>query len=135
VNLEANVGLTFNGDCEAAFKLYARLFEAKLEVALTWGASPLADQAPRAWAEKILFARLKGRSMTLTGADALPGSYQALKGFNLCLSAPDAAEAEQLFAELATGGTVRMPLESTFFAERYGEVVDRFGVPWEVRTR
>jgi PhnB protein len=51
------------------------------------------------------------------------------------LSASDAAEAERLFAELAAGGTVRLPLESTFFAERYGEVVDRFGVPWEVRTR
>ena len=117
MNLEANVGLLFNGDCEAAFKLYAHLLDAKLELVLTWGASPLADKAPREWAEKILFARLKGRSMTLTGADALPGKYQAPTGFNLCLSTSDAAEAERLFAELATGGTVRMPLESTFFAD------------------
>jgi uncharacterized glyoxalase superfamily protein PhnB len=42
VNLEANVGLSFDGDCEAAFKLYADLFEAKLDFVLTWGASPLA---------------------------------------------------------------------------------------------
>jgi PhnB protein len=135
MNLEANIGLTFNGDCAAAFKLYAQLLEAKLEIVLTWGASPLADKAPHDWAEKVLFARLKGRAMTLTGADVLPGTYRAPAGFNLCLSASDAAEAERLFAELATGGTVRMPLESTFFAERYGEVVDRFGIPWEVRTR
>jgi PhnB protein len=135
MNLEANVGLSFNGDCEAAFKLYAQLFEAKLELVLTWGASPLADKAPRGWAAKILFARLKGRTMTLTGADVLPGTYQAPTGFNLCLSTSAAAEAERLFAELATGGSVRMPLETTFYAERYGEVVDRFGVPWEVRTR
>ncbi len=135
MNLEANVGLTFDGDCEAAFKLYAQLLEAKLEIVLTWGASPLADKAPREWTEKILFARLKGRTMTLTGADVLPGTYRAPAGFNLCLSTGDAAEAERLFAELATGGTVRMPLESTFFSKRYGEVVDRFGVPWEVRTR
>jgi PhnB protein len=134
MNLEANVALSFNGDCEAAFKLYARLFEAKLEVVLTWGASPLADRAPREWAAKILFARLKGRAMTLTGADALPGTYRAPTGFNLCFRTGDAAEAERLFAELASGGTVRMPLETTFWAERYGEVVDRFGVPWEVRT-
>ena len=135
MNLEANVGLTFDGDCEAAFKLYADLFEAKLDFMLTWGASPLADKAPRGWASKVLFARLKGPSVTLTGADVLPGSYRAPTGFNLCLSTGDAGEAERLFAELATGGTVRMPLESTFFAKRYGEVVDRFGIPWEVRTR
>ena len=99
MNLEANVGLTFNGDCEAAFKLYAQLLEAKLELVLTWGASPLADKAPHEWANKILFARLKGRTMTLTGADVLPGTYRAPAGFNLCLSTGDAAEAERLFAE------------------------------------
>jgi PhnB protein len=135
MNLEANVGLSFNGECEAAFRLYADLLQAKLELVLTWGASPLADKAPREWADKILFARVKGRAMTLTGADALPGTYRAPAGFNLCLSASDAAEAERLFAELAAGGNVRMPLETTFFAARYGEVVDRFGIPWEVRTR
>jgi PhnB protein len=135
MNLEANVGLSFNGDCEAAFRLYAQLLEAKLELVLTWGASPLADKAPRDWAKKMLFARLKARSMILTGADALPGTYRAPSGFNLCLSTSGAVEAERLFAELATGGSVRMPLETTFFAERYGEVVDRFGIPWEVRTR
>jgi PhnB protein len=135
VNLEANVGLSFNGDCEAAFRLYAQLLDAKLELVLTWGASPLADRAPREWADKILFARVKARAMTLTGTDVLPNTYRAPSGFNLCLSAKDAAEAERLFAELATGGRVLMPLETTFWAERYGEVVDRFGIPWEIRTR
>ena len=135
MNLEANIGLSFNGGCEAAFRLYAQLLDAKLELVLTWGASPLADKAPREWAEKMLFARLTARTMTLTGADALPGTYRAPSGFNLCLSTKDAAEAERLFTELATGGSVRMPLETTFWAERYGEVVDRFGIPWEIRTR
>jgi len=135
MNLEANVGLSFKGDCEAAFKLYAQMLGAKLELVLTWGASPLAGSAPPEWAAKILVARLAGRNMTLTGGDSLPGTYQAPSGFNLCLSTSDAAEAERFFAELSTGGSVRMPLQTTFWAARYGEVVDRFAVPWEVRTR
>jgi PhnB protein len=135
MNLEANVGLSFDGQCETAFELYARLLDAKLELKLTWGDSPLADKAPRDWAGKILFARIKAHAMTLSGADVLPGTYRAPTGFNLCLSTHDAAEAERLFAELAAGGRVLLPLESTFWAERYGEVVDRFGVPWEIRTR
>ena len=72
--------------------------------------------------------------MTLIGADALPGTYRAPTGFNLCLSTSDAAEAERFFAELAEGGSVRMPLQTTFWAARYGEVVDRFGIPWEIRS-
>ena len=135
MNLEANVGLSFKGDCEAAFKLYAQMFGAKLELVLTWGASPLAGSAPPEWAAKILVARLTGRNMTLTGGDSLPGTYQAPSGFNLCLSTSDTAEAERFFAELSAGGSVRMPLQTTFWAARYGEVVDRFGIPWEVRTR
>ena len=105
MNLEANVGLSFKGDCEAAFKLYAQMLGAKLELVLTWGASPLAGSAPPEWAAKMLFARLTGRNMTLTGADALPGTYQAPTGFNLCLSTNDAAEAERFFAELSAGGS------------------------------
>jgi len=73
--------------------------------------------------------------MTLIGGDAPPGSYRKPAGFTLCLSADDEAEAEQLFAALAEGGTVQMALQPTFFAARYGEVIDRFGIPWEIRCR
>lgn len=135
MNLDASVSLTFNGECEAAFKLYERLLGAKAEFVITWGASPLADDAPREWQDKILFARLRARHMTLLGGDIPSASYRPPTGFTLCLSADDEAEAERLFATLAEGGTVQMALQPTFFATRYGEVVDRFGIPWEIRCR
>jgi PhnB protein len=135
MNLDASVGLTFNGDCAAAFKLYERLLGAKPEFVITWGASPLAGDVPHEWHDKMLFARLRTRHMTLLAGDALPGTYKRPTGFNLCLSADDEAEAEHLFAALAEGGTVQMALQATFFATRYGEVVDRFGIPWEIRCR
>ena len=37
-----------------------------------------------------------------------------------------------MFEALASGGQVRLPLEKTFWAERFGMVTDRFGVPWIV---
>lgn len=135
MELDASVSLSFNGECEAAFELYARLLNARPELVITWGASPLADDVPSEWHGKMLFARLRGRNMTLLGADALPGTYRPPTGFNLCLRTTDEAEAERFFAELAEGGTVRMALQATFFATRYGEVVDRFGIPWEIRCR
>lgn len=135
MNLDASVSLTFNGDCEAAFKLYERLLGAKAEFVITWGASPLADDVSRDWQDKILFARLRARHMTLLGGDIPPESYRPPAGFTLCLSADDEPEAERLFAALAEGGTVQMALQATFFATRYGEVIDRFGIPWEIRCR
>ena len=48
------------------------------------------------------------------------------------LAAADAGEAERVFNALADGGTVRMPLHSTFFADRWGMLTDRFGIPWMV---
>jgi PhnB protein len=42
----------------------------------------------------------------------------------------DDAEAERLFAALADGGQVQMPLAKTFFASSFGMVADRFGISW-----
>lgn len=135
VNLDATVSLSFNGDCEAAFKLYERLLGAKAEFVITWGASPLANDVPADWRGKMLFARLLARNMTLHGGDVPPASYRKPTGVMLCLSADDEAEAEALFSALAEGGTVEMALQATFFATRYGVVVDRFGIAWEIRCR
>lgn len=133
MNLNASVTLHFNGNCEAALKFYERLLGGTIEFVLPWGASPLADQAPAGWGEKILFARLTARSMTLLGGDALPGHYRPPAGFSLTLSTSDPDEAEHLSAEFAKdGGTVNIPLAKTFWALRYGHVTDRFGIPWEI---
>jgi PhnB protein len=42
------------------------------------------------------------------------------------------ADAERIFHELARNGAVQMPLQKTFWAERFGVLVDRFGIPWSI---
>jgi PhnB protein len=37
-----------------------------------------------------------------------------------------------MFTQLADGGQVTVPLEQTFCAQRFGAVVDRFGMPWAI---
>ena len=44
----------------------------------------------------------------------------------------DEAEAGRIFAALADGGQVQMPLGKTFFSPSFGMVADRFGVGWMV---
>ena len=125
------INLSFDGQCEAAFKFYERCFSGKITFMLTWGNSPMAGQAPAEWRNKIVHATLLVGNMQLQGADSAPGAYEAPRGFGITVN-PSVDDAERLFAELAEGGTVRAPLEETFWAARFGVVTDRFGIPWIV---
>ncbi len=69
---------------------------------------------------------------TLLASDGECKGQPNFQGFSLSLTAPSDAEAERLFASLADGGQVRMPLTKTFFSSRFGMVADRFGVPWMI---
>ena len=43
-----------------------------------------------------------------------------------------AAELERVFAMLADGGQVLMPLDDYGFSKRFGWLNDRFGVSWQL---
>jgi PhnB protein len=68
----------------------------------------------------------------LMGADVEPAQYESPRGFTLSLQMKDSSDAERVFHGLAEGGKVLMPLEKTFWAERFGVLADRFGIPWQV---
>ena len=66
-----------------------------------------------------------------TGAVTPPEHpYEGSKGFSVSLNVDTPAEAERVFQALAENGTVQMPLAQTFWAVRFGMLVDRFGIPW-----
>ena len=72
---------------------------------------------------------------TVLASDGQGADQTAFSGFSLSLTASDDAEAERLFAALAEGGNVQVPMMPTPFASRLGIVADRFGVPWTVVTQ
>jgi PhnB protein len=130
VNLSAYV--SFRGDCEAAFKFYEELLGAKPGLMFRYGDSPMADAGPAGWDNKIMHGSITIGGQLLEGADALPDTYEEPRGFSLSLSVPSAQEAERLFEQLAIEGRVRYHIEKTFWSERFGMVVDRFGIPWMI---
>ena len=130
--MQLNPYLTFNGQCEAAFKFYERCLGGKIEAMFTHGNSPMADQAPPEWRNKIMHARLTVGDQVLMGADAPPGHYEEAKGFSVSVGIDDPGNAERIFHDLAENGTVRMPIQQTFWAVRFGMLVDQFGIPWMV---
>jgi PhnB protein len=132
MSLTASVSLAFNGTCQAAFQYYERLFGGEAEFVLTWGESPMAKDAPAEWAEKFLYARLTVGELSINGGDALPGTYVQPSGFHLMVNVDNQAEGERLFQTLAEHGEVQIPFQETFWAAGYGQVKDRFGIPWEI---
>lgn len=130
--MQLNPYLTFNGQCEAAFKFYENCLGAKIEAMLLWEGTPAAEQVPAEWRSKIMHACLVMGDQELMGADVPPDGYQKPQGFSVTLGLKDAAQAERIFHALAENGTVQMPIQETFWASRFGMLVDQFGIPWMI---
>ena len=130
--MQLNPYLFFNGQCEAAFKFYAELLGGKIIAMMTHAGTPAENQVPPEWREKIIHARMAVGGQLLMGSDAPPGHFQQPQGFSVSLLVDEPEDAERIFHTLAENGTVKMPLQKTFWAIRFGMLVDRFGIPWMV---
>ncbi len=122
----------FDGRCEAAFRFYQRVLGGDLATLMTYGESPTAaatDPRHRGW---IFHATLLLDDQELLGADVITKEHRRPYGFAVVLSLPSFAEAKRVFDAFAEGGSVEMAFQKTFWADGYGFVTDRFGVPWEI---
>jgi PhnB protein len=128
--MEMSPYLSFDGTCEEAFTFYERCFGGQVGELFRYGGTPLADQVPADWNDRVMHGSLTVGSQVLMGGDVPPDRYEAPKGFSLSLHLNSVAEAERVYLELSQGGNVVVPLERTFWAARFGMVVDRFKIPW-----
>ena len=129
-----NSYLLFDGDCEEAFKTYAKIFGAKIEMMLNHEGTPASCQVPPEWQKKILHARISIGDAVLMASDAPPGRYSKPQGFSVNIGLHDVKEAERIFSALSESATVTMALGETFWAHRFGMLTDRFGIPWMVNV-
>lgn len=127
-----NPYLFFDGQCEEAFRFYERILGGKIVAMMTHRGSPAEEHTAPEWQDKILHAYMTVGDGVLMASDAPPGDFEKPQGFSVSLGIDDPAEAERVFHGLAEGGTVQMPLGETFWALRFGMLVDRFGIPWMV---
>ncbi len=130
--MQASAYLFFDGQCEAAFRFYAKCLGGKIEAMLTHEGTPAACEVPTEWQKKILHACLRLDGGMLMASDCPPGRYEKPQGFYVSLQIKDPAEAERVFHALADNGQVRMPIQETFWAARFGMLIDQFGTPWMI---
>ena len=124
--------LSFDGNCQEAFRFYETVFGAKIVTMLTYGESPMSMDVKPDWHEKIIHATLMLSDGVLSGADAPPGEYESPQGFQILYQPETPDESKRVFNALADGGKIVMPVQATFWTPCYGAIVDRYKIPWEI---
>lgn len=128
--------LFFNGNCREAFEFYAECLGVEIKAMLTPGDTPMGEQSAEEYRDRIMHACIELGANQLMASDwncgPNPIAWEAPRGFRVSLNLDTAAEAERVFAALAEDGSVDMPIEKAFFAERFGMLTDRFGTPWMI---
>ena len=134
----ANIYLTFDGECEAAFTFYQSVLGGETPMWNRFGEMPPQEGMPPLSEEhknRIMHVTLPISNETmLMGSDTMPGMNVCTKGnnFSISLNAQSRAEAEKLFNGLSEGGNVTMPLQDTFWGAYFGMWEDKFGIQWMV---
>jgi PhnB protein len=100
---------------------------------MTFGETPAAEHVPKEYHDLIIHTCLKVGDQMLMASDTTPDRpTPGMSGCSISLNVDSIAEAERVFKALSDGGKVEMQLEATFWAARFGMLVDRFGVSWMV---
>ena len=81
---------------------------------------------------EIYHATLEIGSTAISGGDLPADRYKKPQGFEIVLQMDDAVMAERVFHALAENGTIVVPLGETFWAPRFGALIDQFGISWSV---
>ena len=122
--------VNFAGKCAEAFRYYEQHLGGKIGMMMTHGQAPDQANVKHEWKHLVLHARISIGGTELMGAD-IP-TAEPMRSAYLSLSVDADAEAERIYAALSDGGQVLMPLQQTFFASRFGQCRDRFGINWMI---
>jgi PhnB protein len=122
--------LNYGGNCEEAFKFYEQHLGGKITFLMRHGETPDGSPAPEHWKDKVLHAAMSLGGTSLLGADVDPGRFQPMRSAYLTLTFDSTLETERVYALLAEGGEIFMPIAESFFAHRFAMLRDRFGTSW-----
>jgi PhnB protein len=121
--------LNFGGNCEEAFRFYEQHLGGRILVMVNQSQVPGTAAGS---GTAIIHARMSIGNTVLIGNDVPPSSFQPIRSAYVFLSLDSVEEAERVHKALAEGGEVSMPMAETFFAVRFSQLRDRFGVLWSL---
>ncbi len=132
--MDVNAYLNFSGNCEEAFEFYQAALGGELQIT-RFSEMPADEEAPPVDGNLIMHVSLVlGDGQIVMGSD-VPAAMGEVKVGNHAsiMVGPDSAEdAKRIFDALAADGTIVMPFEHMFWGDDYGQLIDKFGVSWQV---
>ena len=133
--MQLNPNLFFTGKAEEALQFYREALGGEIEIARYKDAPPEMGSTPE-WGEKVMYGQLTSPYGVIAAMDSPPGRGGGEpNGFGINISADTEAVAASAFGRLSRGGSVTMPFDKTFFAEKFGMLDDKYGVTWMVTYR
>src|SRR2546423_559365 len=118
---QLNPYLNFNGNAAEAIKLYEKVLGARTE-----GVMPF-DNDPN----RVMHARLQIGPGLIMLSDGPPNmTVPKDSNAHISLDYSDVDEMRRVFDGLATGGTITMALQDTFWGATFGMLTDKFGIHW-----
>ncbi|EIK97241.1 3-demethylubiquinone-9 3-methyltransferase [Pseudomonas sp. M47T1] len=125
------------GTCKQAMDFYCAVLGATVQFKMTYGEGPepsAGTQCPSAPPDGIMHANLLIGATSLMMSDDPSPDQTPHAGYALSIATDDLGQGKAWFDGLSEGGTVRMPWGETFWAQGFGMLTDRFGVPWMVNV-
>lgn len=129
--MKVNPYLVFNGNCAEAMNFYKSVLGGKLDL-MKFGGTPAAEHVPASSHEKIMHSCLSFGDHCVMASDSMPGQPIDMKGMSVALHYDKPQDAERVFQALSEKGNVTMPIGETFWAQRFGMLIDRYGTPWMI---
>src|SRR5262245_13382482 len=125
-----NPYISFDGNTREAMEFYKQVLGGELGRSTCGELGAPDEPGP----DKIMHAQLESPSgFTLMASDRPPGmEYKPGDNISISLSGDDSGELHGYWDNLASGGTVTMPLEKQMWGDEFGMVRDRFGITWMV---
>jgi len=128
--MKLNTYLNFPGTCAEAMRFYEQHLGAQIVYSTTFDQMPEPKQIPPGMEKGILHARLQLGDTLVMVSDGPPERVQPMRSAYLTLSVDSNEEAERIYAALGAGGEIFMPLAEMFFAHRFAQFRDKFGINW-----
>jgi len=128
--------LGFNGKTHDAMAFYAQALGGKVTSEMKYCDMPPMEsqegcgEMPPETLDHVAHSQLEVGSAVLMAADGPSSDGQGSTTINIEVDSVD--EAERVFKALADGGEIKMPITETFWAHRWGFLIDRYGKPWMV---
>ncbi|HEX8710883.1 MAG TPA: VOC family protein [Terracidiphilus sp.] len=131
--MKVNTYLNFPGKCAEALEFYEKHLGAKILYKTTFAEMPQSNDLPPGFNPNgILHARFDLGGTLVMASDGPPGKVEPMRSAYLCLSVDSNEEAERVYKILSDGGETFMAIQETFFAHRFAQLRDKFGVAWMV---